>query len=208
MIHTLYTIGHSTHSLQEFIQLLKLNNISAVGDVRSTPYSRINPQFNRETIKAELERNQIAYVFLGNELGARSDNPSCYVNGKVQYKSLEKQPLFLEGLDRIRFGLQKYRIALMCAEKDPLTCHRTILICRSLRKENIEIKHIWSDGTIENHQDSEKRLLKNLNLATPELFATMEDLINKAYDLQSEKIAYTTDSNKTVNQPITYTEKV
>src|SRR3989304_3669807 len=81
----LYTIGHSTHSIEEFVKLLTMHSITAVCDVRSTPYSQFTPQFNRELLQKELKIHNISYVFLGEELGARSDNPSCYVNGKVQY---------------------------------------------------------------------------------------------------------------------------
>ena len=87
-------------------------------------------QFNRETLKQHLRRAGIAYVFLGKELGARSEDPSCYVNGKVQYELPAETDLFRQGVDRVRIGMHKYRLVLMCAEKDPLDCHRTILVAR------------------------------------------------------------------------------
>ena len=138
----LYTIGHSTHSIEEFIKLLAMHSITAVCDVRSTPYSQFTPQFNRELLQQELKKHNISYVFLGEELGARSDNPNCYVNGKVQYGCLAQEPRFYQGINRLVEGLTNYRITLMCAEKDPIACHRTILVCRKLRSRDIEIKHI------------------------------------------------------------------
>src|SRR5437773_2453789 len=114
-----FTIGHSAHDLEHFTALLVRHNVTAVADVRSMPYSRVNPQFNRETLKQHLLRAGIAYVFLGKELGARSEDPSCYVNGKVQYGLLAETDLFRKGLDRVCVGMHKYRLALMCAEKDP-----------------------------------------------------------------------------------------
>ena len=189
-MYQLYTIGHSTHSTEEFVKLLSIHSITAVCDVRSSPYSKYNPQFNRETIQKELKLYGILYVFLGKELGPRSDDPACYEDGKIQYNRLAKTGLFRQGIDRIRKGMKSYRIALMCSEKDPMTCHRSILICRHLRSDEIEIKHILEDGTAENNRDSETRLMRMLNVPQRELFDSEEDLIQRAYDKQSEKIAY------------------
>jgi len=126
----LLTIGHSVHAVERFVDLLKMHGVTALCDVRSSPYSRFTPQFNRETLKEEMARQRIAYIDLGAELGPRSADPTCYENGKIQYKRLATKEIFQQGLDRLRKGMATYRIALMCAEKDPLTCHRTILICR------------------------------------------------------------------------------
>ena len=129
----LYTIGHSNHSTEKFIELLLKHEITAVCDVRSQPYSKFNPQFNRENIQKELKQSNIAYVFLGRELGPRSDDPACYIDGKVQYHLLAATDLFQQGLKRLLKGILSHRIAMMCAEKDPVMCHRMILVCRYLR---------------------------------------------------------------------------
>ena len=127
MQDTVFTIGHSTHPQERFIGLLLKHGITAVCDVRSKPYSRMNPQFNREDLEEALLAQGIAYRFLGKELGARSDDPDCYVGGKVQYDRLAGTELFKQGLKRVIRGLKEdFRIALMCAEKEPLECHRTI----------------------------------------------------------------------------------
>jgi len=186
----LYTIGHSTHSVEKFIELLLMHGITAVCDVRSQPYSKFNPQFNRENIQTDLKHASIAYVFLGKELGPRSDDPACYEDGKVQYHLLAATTIFQHGLERLKKGMDSHRIAVMCAEKDPLMCHRTILVCRHLRGEDIEIKHILEDGSVERHVDCEKRLLRFLKIPPLQLFDSPEDLINRAYDIQSEKIAH------------------
>jgi uncharacterized protein (DUF488 family) len=204
MTGELYTIGHSNHPLERFIELLKGHNITAIGDVRSQPYSRFNPQFNRETLQKALQQHKIAYVYLGKELGARSDDPGCYVEGKVQYSRLAQTDLFQQGLDRLRKGMEMYRIALMCAEKDPLMCHRTILICRHLRVDDIELKHILEDGQLEDNRESEERLLKVLKLPQRDLFTTTAEFIELAYDIQSEKIAYA--ANKDSDDPTSATE--
>ena len=186
----IYTIGHSTHTIDRFMELVLMHEISAVCDVRSDPYSRFNPQFNREVLQKELKRKGIAYVYLGKELGPRSDDPSCYVDGKIRYDRLAETGLFREGLGRLRQGMASHRIALMCAEKDPIMCHRTILVCRHLRADNTKIRHILEDGSIEENPESMTRLRRVLKLQEADLFATPEEMIERAYDIQGEKIAY------------------
>lgn len=185
----LFTIGHSNHSAENFIELLLRHDITVVGDVRSQPYSKFNPQFNRENIQKDLKQRGIGYVFLGRELGPRSDDPACYTEGKVQYHLLAATDIFQQGLKRLLRGVRSHRIAMMCAEKDPIMCHRMILVCRHLRKEVAEIKHIMEDGGIEALADSEKRLLRLLKIPPLQLFESTEDLIIRAYDIQADKIA-------------------
>lgn len=185
-----YTIGHSTHSTDTLIELLRMHDVTAIADVRSSPYSRFNPQFNREILKSELKRPGIAYVFLGNELGARSEDSRCYVGGKVQYDLLAQTEVFQEGLRRVARGATKQRIALLCAEKDPLTCHRTILVCRHLVDRGVGIRHILEDGRLESHDDALHRLLRELGIAEPQLFRGYDELISEAYARRGEQIAY------------------
>jgi len=186
----LYTIGHSTHSTETLVELLTKHGITAIADVRSSPYSRFNPQFNRENLRVELKGSGIAYVFLGKELGARSEDPQCYIEGKVQYDRLARTELFQEGLRRIARGVSKQKVALMCAEKDPLTCHRAILICRHLPASDIGIQHILGDGRLESHTDALARLLRELGIAGPELFRSRNELISEAYSRRGEQLAY------------------
>ena len=186
---TLLTIGHSTHTLEYFTRLLKVHDVHAVCDVRSVPFSRHNPQFNREALSQELKRLGIFYGFMGKELGARSTDPSCYVDGKVQYNYLAEAPQFLEALRRVKHGLDTYRVALMCAERDPLTCHRTILVCRELRSPDLNIEHILADGSIEKNEAAEKRLMSILNMH-PDMLHNEHDCIELAYDKQASIIAY------------------
>jgi uncharacterized protein (DUF488 family) len=187
--YEIFTVGHSTHSINQFMELIQQHKITALCDVRSTPYSRYNPQFNKEHLKKELAKRNIVYVFMGKELGARSDNPQCYVGGQVQFDKLAKDPLFIKGINRLKNGMAKYRIALMCAEKDPIACHRTILVCRNLRSPNIIVKHILEDGSIENHKETEKRLMRLWKLE-PDMFYDEDNCIEDAYTKQAGKIAY------------------
>ena len=133
----LFTIGHSNHPIEAFIRLLQGHGVTAVGDVRSHPYSRYAPQYSRDPLKVALAQKGIAYVFLDKELGARSKDPGCYKEGKVQYDRLARQPQFAEGISRVTEGMKQYCIALMCAEKDPLECHRTLLVARKLHEAGV-----------------------------------------------------------------------
>jgi uncharacterized protein (DUF488 family) len=186
----IFTIGHSTHPQEHFIALLRKHGITAICDVRSNPYSRINPQFNRETLKKCLRRWKITYVFLGRELGARSSDPSCYESGRVQYERLAKTQLFREGIERVRKGMKKYRVALMCAEKEPIECHRTILISKHLVAFGINVEHIHADGRLESHSDALSRLARNLDLPEYDMFRSQDELLADLYRRQEERIAY------------------
>jgi uncharacterized protein (DUF488 family) len=188
-----FTVGHSTHALEHFLSLLKKNEISAIADVRSQPYSRFNTQFNRETLESFLRLNKVSYVFLGDELGARSKDRSCYIGDQVQYDRLAKTDLFKEALQRVIRGADTHRIALMCSEKDPITCHRTILVGRQLIDLGIELRHILSDGNIETHQDAMNRLFEQLKLPQQDLFRSHEEISTEAYSRQASRIAYVDD---------------
>ena len=185
------TIGHSTHSLETFVNLLEAHSIGAVADIRSTPYSRYSPHFNREALRDALRRHQIRYVFLGRELGARSDDPACYENGRVQYKRLAQTELFQKGIERVESGSNAYRIALMCAEKDPLDCHRAILVAPALCRTGMPVQHILADGRLEDHDSSVNRLLDTLGFRTDSTFPQMHaDLVEQALARQERKIAF------------------
>ena len=191
MERTIFTIGHSTHPQERFIGLLERHGITAVCDVRSKPYSRMNPQFNREDLSKTLALRGIEYRFLGKELGARSEDPSCYEGTKVRYARLAETHLFKDGLKRIFRGLREgFQIALMCAEKEPLDCHRTILIGPQLTALGISVQHIHADGHLESHETASLRLAHKLNLSENHMFSSQADLIADAYRLQEERIAY------------------
>ena len=200
----LFTIGHSNLSIEAFVLLLQQHGITAVADVRSHPFSRYLPHFNKSEIKASLSRVGIQYVFLGKELGARPEDLSCYdTSGKALYDRIAATPLFSEGIQRLLKGTANYKISLMCAEKDPITCHRTILVCHKVKKFNFPIYHILSDGNLESHQDLEERLLSKFNKGKKtdkpiqlSLFELAPDVkseivnLEAAYNLHGLEIAY------------------
>lgn len=193
---TVYSIGHSAHPIDVFVKLLKETKIVAIADVRSAPYSRRLPQFNREALRNSLAEQGISYVFLGAELGGRgTENSTHDENGRVQYRSIAESHGFREGLRRVRAGSERMRLALMCAENEPLDCHRGILISRVLVDQGIQVLHIHADGHIEPHYDAERRLLRLLGLHEPDLFRTEEQVLADAYGRQEARIAYVRPNN-------------
>ena len=191
---TLFTIGHSNHDATHFLSLLSAHGVSAVADVRSSPYSKYVPQFSKDNLQRSLRDANIDYLFLGRELGARRDENSCFVNGRATYALIAQLPAFQSGIDRVLRELEDRPVALMCAEAGPLDCHRTILVCREMGKvaPTLSIEHILRDTGIEPHAATEARLVERHQLE-PELFgalATHDGRIARAYDLEAERIAY------------------
>jgi uncharacterized protein (DUF488 family) len=186
----IYTIGHSTHAIELFIEHLKRHHVTALCDVRSQPYSRMNPHFNREELKNPLKGAGIKYVFLGKELGARSEDKSCYRNGQVQYELLAKTPLFKRGIERVKEGAHAYTIALMCAEKEPLDCHRTILVARKLAEDGLAVMHILGSGDLEDHAHAIERLIARLGVPGADMFRDHAAAVDEAYARQGKEIAY------------------
>ncbi len=187
----LWTIGHSNHPVEYFLDMLTAHHITAVADVRSNPYSIVAAQFNREEIQDALRKRRIYYVYLGEELGPRSPDPACYENKRVVYARLAATPAFAKGIERLKKGMQLHRIALLCSEKDPILCHRMVLICRYLSRDpGLSIHHILEDGSIEEHAASEHRLMDKFRISEYDLFHTREEQVSKAYELQEADIAY------------------
>ena len=184
------TIGHSNHEIGRFVELLHAHGVTALADVRSAPVSRFHPQFNKKPLADALKAAGIVYVFLGRELGARSADPSVYERGRVQYDKLARTPLFLAGIERLREGARKHRVALMCAEKDPLECHRTLLVGRALEREGAHVTHILADGQLESNAAAMRRLLIAESSAAGDMFDTEERLIELAVRRRSHDVAY------------------
>ncbi|AFZ51743.1 DUF488 domain-containing protein [Dactylococcopsis salina] len=200
---TLFTIGHSNHSLEAFMTLLKQHNITALADVRSQPYSRYLSHFNQPNLKLTLMEANIKYVFLGKELGGRPLAEDCYINGQADYEKMAKTEEFKEGVKRLLEGIKTYTVALMCAEKDPIDCHRCLLVCRFLQAQTCQIKHILKSGEIETQTSLENRLLQKHGLEEKptqqlSLFTVSStkpqqskaELLAEAYRLQAQKVAY------------------
>ena len=186
----LFTVGHSNHPWTTFLSLLHQHGVTALADVRSSPYSAYNPQYNRETLAAALAEAGIAYVFLGEQFGARRTETDCYVDGRVRFDLVTRTALFREGVLRLHDGLRTYDVALMCAERDPLDCHRSGLVCRRLAAEIDNIQHIREDGSLESQEAMETRLLGAAGLPSRDLFRSRDDLLVDAYRWLEDRVAY------------------
>lgn len=184
----IYTVGHSNHPLSHFLRLLQGQGVTLLADVRSTPYSRFNPQFRRDSLAAALNESGIEYLFLGEELGARSKDRSCYVDGRVSYRKLAATDLFRQGIDRLLAAAKTHTVAIMCAEKDPLDCHRTILVARELVARGEPVAHILATGDVKSHDEVMVRLREKLKIEPGDLFG--DDVNEQAYELRGQQIAY------------------
>lgn len=192
---TVYTIGHSTHSVEALAGLLLKHGITTVADVRSAPYSRFNPHFNKDVLPNALRDHQIGYVYLGRELGGRSDDGRCYEGGRIRYDRVARTPAFRRGIDRVRDGMQTHCLAVMCAEKEPLDCHRTLLVAPELERVGFRVVHIHADGHSETNAEAMSRLLEmhELNERQPDMLdpgRTREDLVDEAVARQARRVAY------------------
>lgn len=190
--HFIFSIGYGNRSTNDFLSLLRRNDIQVVCDVRSTPYSGRFPDFSREALHSLLKQHGIKYLFMGDVLGARPSDPDCYVAGRASYKAMACSSAFQQGIERVQVGATKCNLALMCAEKEPMDCHRAILICRQLASEGFDVLHIDAKGKIEAHSDFEARLLKHYKLDQTSLFDERPSTtaLSEAYDRREQEIAY------------------
>ena len=156
----IWTVGHSNRPAGELVGLLRAQQIEVLADVRSQPYSRHNPQFRRESLKAALEQAGLRYVFLGAELGGRPPEPEFRdASGHVRYDLVRQTERFRGGLDRLLTGAAAYRVAIMCSEEDPVRCHRRLLVTPALVQAGVKVRHIRGDGTVVAEEDVEPDVL-------------------------------------------------
>lgn len=184
-----FTIGYAQLSAVQFLRLLDTNGINAICDVRSSPQSRSNPDFGQQKLKTLLNHHGIKYVPLCAELGARPADPKVYVDGCVSYKRLAETDYFERGIERVVSGAQRFNVALMCAERDPVTCHRSILVSRKLVERGVEVEHLWDDGRVERHEDALSRLAREFGYADRAI-EHRRLVENATYDAQAKKLAY------------------
>lgn len=151
----IYTIGHSNHNPEEFLDLLTGAKIEVLVDVRSNPNSRWASFANRDSLKELLGPVQIQYVYLGDALGGRPSDLDGYDHqtGKADYQAIKQKGYFQDGIKRILEGLKKYTVCIMCAEEDPSSCHRNLLVAESLRHEEVQVFHIRGDGRIQSDDE-------------------------------------------------------
>lgn len=192
-LFNLFTIGYSGFLINDFIATLKKESIGAVIDIRSSPYSARFSDYNSVAIKSSLNTNNIFYLFLGNELGARPKDSSLYTNRVADFSKMAKSQSFIDACKRIREGLNKFPLCLMCAEKDPLSCHRTILVANAFRKiyPHIKILHIHSISKIESQEKLDRRIMAMYDLEQEDFFKNFDERLKEAYSLREKAIAYT-----------------
>ncbi|MES1249109.1 MAG: DUF488 domain-containing protein [Chitinophaga rupis] len=151
----IFTIGHGTRPIRELLDLLRKYDIDYLADVRTQPYSKFNPQYNRESLYRSLHQQNIRYVYLGDALGGRPHDPSCHdITGRVDYNLIRQQEFFKKGIQRLRSAhQQELKLALLCSERKPELCHRSKLIGRTLCEENIPVLHIDENGDLKSQNN-------------------------------------------------------
>jgi len=193
----IFTIGHSSHPIEYFLELLKTHGIDTVIDVRSVPASNYNPQFNKQNLLSYLKQNYINYMHFGKEFGARQEDESILDDeGIVNFELFRKTYRFQQGIERIENGILKgYSIALMCSEANPLECHRFSMISVYLEEIGITVKHILKNKSIKLHKELETELLKLFakNIMEPSLFESAgnaKNSIKSAYELHNKQVGW------------------
>ena len=193
----IFTIGHSTHDIDKFIEFLKKQKVNCLIDVRSQPYSRIAPQFNKDRLSSNLKSHGILYAHFAREFGARHTKPSLFdPDNKVDFDKVRDSSGFKQGVKRLKQGLDLgHTIALMCSEANPFDCHRFSMISYQLRKE-LEVSHILKDGNLVDNSVLENELLEKYNKKLDPLFDTEDQQIEKAYRMRGKDIAYSINNVK------------
>ena len=189
-VFDLFSIGHSSVAADTFVAMLKRAGVDMIADVRSVPHSRRHPWFSKTTLEASLKNSAIAYAPMGDALGGRPRDETLYREGIADYEAMARAPLYQAGLGRLIEFAMRSRVCVMCAEREPLDCHRCLLVARSLAERGMTIGHILHDGTIEPHAATEQRLLALYDEAC-DLFAPGQPaLIAAAYRRRASDVAF------------------
>jgi uncharacterized protein (DUF488 family) len=201
---TLFTVGHSSHPPDYFLELLEEYKITCLIDVRSVAASAYNPQYNKEPLAAFLNKNGIQYLHFAKEFGARHTDPELLdTDGKVDFEKVRNSDSFKDGVYRLTQGFEKgYTISLMCSEAEPLDCHRFSMVSVALSNEGFEINHILKDKSMATNAQLENVLFKKFykKLPVPTFFepdVTIQDQIRAAYRLKNQEIAFSPYTHNT-----------
>jgi len=192
-----FTVGHSNHQIEYFLELLQSQDVNCLIDVRSLPVSRYNPQFNQKSLKKTLKENGITYMHFKNEFGARQNNEEFLdENGQLNFQLFRKTFDFQQGIERVDIGVSKgFRIALMCSEGNPLECHRFSMIANYLDEIGFKVKHILKDKKIKTHKQLEAELLKKYSKKLPVVSLFQPEIdekskLQEAYKLHNKEIGW------------------
>jgi uncharacterized protein (DUF488 family) len=187
----LFSIGHSNIAADRFVGMLAAAGVGAVADVRSIPFSRRFPWFSAKNLAERLSAAGIDYEAFGQALGGRPDDAKLYCDGVADYEAMARLPAFRAGLDRVQAMAGRGRVCLMCAEREPLDCHRCLLVARAFAERGLTIGHILHDGTVEAHGATEQRLLELTGAGADDLFVTGQDArLAAAYRRRAKSVAY------------------
>jgi Uncharacterized conserved protein len=202
----IYTIGHSNYSVERLIDMLNYYKINCVVDIRGTPYSKYNIQFNKETIRNTLLNRGFMYIYMGKEFAAQRENRELYTDdGYADFEKVVEDKDFLDGIERLKLGCKKgYRIVLMGAMQDPINCHRAILLGRALINNGFSLKHILHDYSLATQEELEEKMLEKYfsarNQVTIETLLgtepTREELIKKCYRESNKEIGNRVEKTK------------
>ncbi|MDV4151935.1 DUF488 domain-containing protein [Clostridium sp. AL.422] len=196
----IYTIGHSNYTMEKLIQMLRYYNINTVVDIRGTPYSKYNVQFDKERIKYTLNKAGFIYIYMAKEFAANRENKISYnKEGYSDFEKVVQEEDFLNGIERLKNGCNKgYKIALLGAMQDPIRCHRSILVGRALNKAGFNVMHILDDLSIKDQDYIDERILDKYfpdrsQLTIDALLGnekTTEEMINEGYRMANKEIGY------------------
>jgi uncharacterized protein (DUF488 family) len=204
-MRTIYTIGHSQHKIEHFIELVMKYEIDYIIDVRSVPYSQYASQFNKGILELTLRKYNVNYAFMGEPLGARQKDRSLYSKeGYIDFSKVAKTDKFIKAINNLILGVDKnHKIALMCTEKDPMDCHRNILVAYELYKRGVNINNICEDGTVVTQEEINKQLLgkyfpNRFQRSLPGIEDDHDEatLLEKAYNLRNKEIGYNLNTEK------------
>jgi uncharacterized protein (DUF488 family) len=203
-VFDLFSIGHSNVPADRFIAMQRAAGVTVIADVRSTPFSRFCPWFSQKNLAPLLAQHSIGYAGYGAELGGRPRDPLLYRDGVADFEAMARQADFHSGLDRLVADASRQRVCMMCSEREPLDCHRCLLVARALAARGLNVGHILHDGGVEPHAVTEQRLL-TLEDDGGNLFVTgQNERLAAAYRQRARAIAYRSKTGRTggAKQPI------
>ncbi|GAB6167870.1 DUF488 domain-containing protein [Clostridium carnis] len=202
----IFTIGHSNYKVEKLVDMLRFYNINCVVDIRGTPYSKYNIQFDKETIKYTLTKEGFIYIYMAKELAAKRENKVSYNSeGYSDFEKVIYEEDFIKGMERLKVGCGKgYKIALLGAMQDPIRCHRSILVGRALRNNGFNVKHILDDYSVISQETIEENILdkyfSHRNQITIDTLLGKEmstkEMIEEGYRLANKEIGYRIENIK------------
>jgi len=181
----IFTIGYGDRSIDEFIDVLRQHNLDYLIDVRSAPYSRFKPEFSKDALERALRQQGIRYVFMGDTLGGRPNDPDCFVDGKVDYELVKSKHFYQTGIGRLQTAFDRHlRVVLMCSEGKPEQCHRSKLISATLENLSIPVVHIDENDQAQ----SQETIILRLTDGQLSLFGEPEFHSRKRYRIEPSEL--------------------